>query len=270
VNVPLGNSNEIRFITFPPIESAERKLPVLFSQEPQFNKNLVAQHAREVSVAPQWIGKPDVFWYAVRTASGTRYRKVDPAKKEKVPLFDHVALAPALSEALKKPLDGDTLRPDRVLVSADAAKLTFVFGDSQYEYDLAANKLKAAGKASALGLHAANVGLLRRAPARRPPDRRRHQHQGSEAEVIPQPGNEVCKIEPRSLPRPRAVKRSEPLARASAYAPHHASGEPRSAFFVTTVSCRQQSLRSESNLDRIRSTYSVQKRHTVRPNRSRN
>ena len=42
------------------------------------------------TVAPQWIGKTDAFWYAARTATGTRYWKVDPAKKEKVPLFDHI------------------------------------------------------------------------------------------------------------------------------------------------------------------------------------
>ena len=32
-------------------------------------------------------------------------------------------------------------------------------------------------------LHAADVGLLRRAPAQRPADRRGHQHEGREAEV---------------------------------------------------------------------------------------
>ena len=79
--------------------------------------------------------------------TGTQYWKVDPAKKEKTPLFDHVALAAALSEASKKPLDADTLRLDRVVVAADGKKLTFVFSDNQYEYDLAASKLKPLGKA---------------------------------------------------------------------------------------------------------------------------
>jgi dipeptidyl-peptidase 4 len=117
----------------------------------KFNREFIAQHVQEGAVAPQWIGKTDTFWYAARTATGTRYWKVDPTKKEKVPLFDHVALAAALSEAAKKPLDGDTLRIDRAVVAADGKKLTFVFGENQYEYDLAAGKLKTLGKAPAGG-----------------------------------------------------------------------------------------------------------------------
>src|SRR5215467_8983356 len=113
----------------------------------KFNKEFIAQNVQESSVAAQWIGKTDSFWYASRTATGTRYWKVDPAKKEKTPLFDHVVLAAALSEASKKPLDGDTLRLDRPVVSSDGKKLTFVFGANQYEFDLVAGKLKTLGKA---------------------------------------------------------------------------------------------------------------------------
>src|SRR6202161_3996743 len=82
----------------------------------KFNKEFVSQHVQEVAVSPQWIGKTDLFWYSARTSTGTRYWKVDPAKKEKVPLFDHVVVAAALSELAKKPLDGDTLRLDRIVV----------------------------------------------------------------------------------------------------------------------------------------------------------
>ena len=106
----------------------------------------VAARARILG-SPQWIGKTDSFWYASRAPTGTRYWKVDPTKKEKLPLFDHVVLAAALSEAAKKPLDGDTLRIDRAVVSADGKKLTFVFSGNQYEYDLVAAKLKPKGKA---------------------------------------------------------------------------------------------------------------------------
>src|ERR1700721_4428134 len=80
----------------------------------KFNKDFVAQHVQEASIGPpeargnlqnlqetkrgpQWIGKTDIFWYSSRTTTGNPYWKVDPAKKEKVPLFDHVALAAALS-----------------------------------------------------------------------------------------------------------------------------------------------------------------------------
>src|SRR5437868_15307257 len=85
----------------PLVTAQERITGANYPLAQKFNKDFVAQHVREVSVAPQWIGKTDVFWYSVRTTTGTRYWKVDPSKKEKVPLFDHVALAAALSEASK-------------------------------------------------------------------------------------------------------------------------------------------------------------------------
>src|SRR5262245_43130049 len=112
----------------------------------KFNKEFVSQHVQESSVAPKWIGKTDVFWYASRTATGTHYWKVDPAKKEKTPLFDHVALAAALSEAAKKPIDRDTLRIEDPTVSANGKTLTFDFSGNRYDYDLAANKIKPLGK----------------------------------------------------------------------------------------------------------------------------
>lgn len=131
----------------PIVTAQERITGANYPLAQKFNKEFVAQHVREASVAPQWIGKADAFWYAARTAAGTRYWKVDAAKKEKAPLFDHGALAAALSEASKKPLDADTFRIDRVTVADDAKKLTFVSDDTRYEYDLTANKLKSLGKA---------------------------------------------------------------------------------------------------------------------------
>ncbi len=117
----------------------------------KFNKEFVAQHVQEASVSPQWIGKTDLFWYSARTSTGNRYWKVDPAKKEKTPLFDHVALAAALSEMAKKPLDAETLQLNRVEVAEDGKKFTFVFGQIKYEYDLTANKLKSLGTAPPAG-----------------------------------------------------------------------------------------------------------------------
>src|SRR5580704_15190538 len=99
----------------------------------KFNKEFVAQHVQEASVSPQWIGKTDLFWYSARTSTGNRYWKVDPAKKEKTPLFDHVALAAALSEMAKKPLDAETLQLTRVEVAEDGKKFTFVYGQIKYE-----------------------------------------------------------------------------------------------------------------------------------------
>ena len=115
----------------------------------KFTPAFVKQHVTTAAVAPEWIGKTDVFWYAAGTPTGTKYWKVDPAKKEKTPLFDHVILAAALSEAAKKPLDAESLNLTRVTVAESGKTLTFVFGENRYEFDLVANKMKALGKAPA-------------------------------------------------------------------------------------------------------------------------
>ncbi|MDY3555472.1 DPP IV N-terminal domain-containing protein [Gemmata sp. JC717] len=131
----------------PLVAAQERVTGANYPLAQKFSKEFVAQHAREASVSPQWIGKTDVFWYSARTASGAQYWKVDPAKLERTPLFDHSRLAAALSEASKQPLDADTFRMDRVSVTPDGKKLNFVFGEGRYEYDLEAGKLKSLGKA---------------------------------------------------------------------------------------------------------------------------
>ncbi|HSQ55462.1 MAG TPA: DPP IV N-terminal domain-containing protein [Gemmata sp.] len=140
----------IFLIALAPLVSAQDRIAgANYPQAQKFNKEFIAQHLQEVTVSPQWIGKTDVFWYAARGNTGTHYWKVDPEKKEKTPLFDHVALSAALSEASKKPLDHDTLRLENVTVAADGKKLTFNYNGNRYEWELAAAKLKPLGKAPA-------------------------------------------------------------------------------------------------------------------------
>ncbi len=117
----------------------------------KFNREFISQHVQEARVAPQWIGKTDVFWYSARNANGTKFWKVDPAKKERTPLFDHVALASQLSELSKKPLEAESLRVANGTVSADGKKFTFDYSDYRYEFDLAASKLKQTGKTPSQG-----------------------------------------------------------------------------------------------------------------------
>lgn len=135
----------------PQVRAEERVKGANYPLAQKFNREFVAQHVQEAGVVPQWIGKTDVFWYAARTATGVRYWKVDPAKSERVPLFDHVAFAATLSEVAKKPLDGDTLKLDRVVAAEDAKKLTFVFSEMRYEYDFATGKMKSLGAAPPAG-----------------------------------------------------------------------------------------------------------------------
>jgi dipeptidyl aminopeptidase/acylaminoacyl peptidase len=113
----------------------------------KFSRDFIRQHAQEATVFPSFIGKTDQFWYSVRTPNGTKYWRVDPVAKTKGPLFDAGKLAAQLSEAAQKPIDTDTLDLSRVTVTDDGAKMRFVYGETQYEYELGPAKLTKVGRA---------------------------------------------------------------------------------------------------------------------------
>jgi dipeptidyl aminopeptidase/acylaminoacyl peptidase len=102
---------------------------------------------QEATVFPSFIGKTDQFWYSVRTPNGTKYWRVDPAARSRVPLFDAGKLASQLSEAVQKPIDTDTLDLSRVTVTDDGAKMRFVYGETQFEYEFGPTKLTKLGRA---------------------------------------------------------------------------------------------------------------------------
>jgi dipeptidyl aminopeptidase/acylaminoacyl peptidase len=133
------------------VRGQERVTGANYPLAQKFNNQFVSQHVQIASVTPTWIGNTDVFWYSTRNATGTKYWKVDPNKKEKTPLFDHVALAAALSEATKRPIDAETLRLDNLSVSSDSKKLTLTANGTRYEYELETNRLKSLGKAPPSG-----------------------------------------------------------------------------------------------------------------------
>jgi dipeptidyl aminopeptidase/acylaminoacyl peptidase len=119
-----------------------------YPQAAKFNREFVYQHVQEANVFPQFIGKTDQFWYAVRTPNGTKYYRVDPTRKLKEPLFDASKLAALLSEAVQKPVDTDTLAISRTTVTEDGTKMRFVQSDFQFEYEFATGKLNKLGRAA--------------------------------------------------------------------------------------------------------------------------
>ncbi|MFN8581195.1 MAG: hypothetical protein U0163_09500 [Gemmatimonadaceae bacterium] len=48
---------------------------------------------------PTWIGTTGRFWYRGTTSSGSAFYVVDPVKRTRAPLFDHVRLAAGLASA---------------------------------------------------------------------------------------------------------------------------------------------------------------------------
>jgi dipeptidyl-peptidase 4 len=167
-------------LLLPPARAdGDRVTPANYRLANQFSKAHVRQFVYDTSVTPHWIGKTDIFWYSFRTSQGTNYYRVNPKLKTKEPLFDRAKLGTLLSEMVRKPLDPASLPITRLSVNDEGTKLKFVVeepvpasaGDAppagakgkggrggvgdprprgtQYEYDLAAEKLTKLGPAPA-------------------------------------------------------------------------------------------------------------------------
>jgi dipeptidyl aminopeptidase/acylaminoacyl peptidase len=115
----------------------------------KFGKASLAPLTYSEQVTPSWIGKTDVFWYSYRTSAGTRFWKVDPAKKTKDPLFNHEKLGGLLAELSRKPVDANQLPLTRGQINSAGTKFSFVAMEMLYEYDLKDEKLVSKGKAPA-------------------------------------------------------------------------------------------------------------------------
>ena len=112
-----------------------------FRQAQQYSPEYLRQRTYSSSVQPNWIGKTDRFWYSYRTSTGTNYYLVDPDASTKSPLFDHVKLASALSQELRKPLDVHNLALERVKIDDEGKKLNFNMEKTKFEYDLSSGQL---------------------------------------------------------------------------------------------------------------------------------
>ncbi len=74
-----------------------------------FSTDFVNQYVYSSALQPHWIDKTDLFWYGWKDSDGVKYWLVDPKKRTKEPLFDHVKMAAQLSIALRKPFEHNCL-----------------------------------------------------------------------------------------------------------------------------------------------------------------
>jgi dipeptidyl-peptidase 4 len=63
----------------------------------------------DTNVNARWLEGSDRFWYAYQTRDGRRFHLVDPLKKSKAPLFDHVKMAATLTSITRLPYDAQHL-----------------------------------------------------------------------------------------------------------------------------------------------------------------
>ena len=117
----------------------------------QFTSDFLNQYVYSTTVSPSFIAKTDDFWYYWRDRNGGRFWRVDPGRREKKPLFDHVKLAAQLSEIGKKPVEHIRLPFTTVTFDDKGEKFTFVTDETRYEWTLATETLKSLGRVQQQG-----------------------------------------------------------------------------------------------------------------------
>ena len=81
----------------------------------------------DTTVTPRWLETSDRFWYPYQTREGRKFYLVDPLKKSKAPLFDHVKMAATLSSMTREPYDAQHL---------PFTTLKFVKKDAAFQFDV--------------------------------------------------------------------------------------------------------------------------------------
>ncbi len=109
---------------------------------------------------PGWVGTTGRFWYRTANVGGTSaFWLVDPAKRTRVPAFDHVKLAAALTTAIATSsgngagaaarIDADRLPFTTFVMADDVKSLTATIRGQRWRCDLAAYTCADAGRVPA-------------------------------------------------------------------------------------------------------------------------
>ena len=100
---------------------------------------------------PTWVGGAGRFWYRASNGGGTSsFWLVDPARKSRVPAFDHGRLAAALGSATGTQVDGDRMPFTTFDLAPDGASLTATVREQRWQCDLATYACTDAGRPAAL------------------------------------------------------------------------------------------------------------------------
>ena len=104
-----------------------------------YNTSALVDHSAS---PPNWLAG-DRFWYRTMTARGSEFILVDPARKTRVPAFDHTKLAAALSTASGKTYEAARLPFRTFMFAPDEKSIAFATGDKSWKYDLASGQVSA-------------------------------------------------------------------------------------------------------------------------------
>lgn len=101
----------------------------------KFNKRaMTGVSEMSMAIHPEFIHKSDRFWYSFTTEEGKKYYLVDPAKKDKKPLFDHERLFAQLSKETRKAYNPKDFSLQDIEFAQDEKSFTFEFDEAKYRY----------------------------------------------------------------------------------------------------------------------------------------
>ncbi len=106
----------VLFLSAPTIFGAE-KTPVTkanYELPARFTPNKMKRMVFSAYVNAHWLKHSDRFWYIYETSNGKFFFLVDPASKQKRPIFDNVKMAAMLTRFTKDPYDAKHLPIDTI------------------------------------------------------------------------------------------------------------------------------------------------------------
>lgn len=109
-----------------------------YQRAEQFMSYNASRLVDRASVRPNWMDD-DRFWYRNLTAQGSEFILVDPARKSRVPAFDHAKLAAALSLAAGKTYKATALPFSTIFYSPDGNSIFFSADRKRWNYNLKSN-----------------------------------------------------------------------------------------------------------------------------------
>ena len=106
-------------------------------------RSLYSDKIFKLRIRPHWYGSPLKFWYENALEDGKReYISIDAATGLRSFLFDHAALASALTAKFGHPVSARSLPLSNEIIVGDGRALQFDAGDHGFELDLTSGELK--------------------------------------------------------------------------------------------------------------------------------
>lgn len=97
----------------------------------------IVAHVLNLTVIPIWAPHGDRFWFREQSSDGWRYVAVDPDRRDRRPAFDHAALARAISQVTRQPVDANHLPLGNPVIEDPAGQhVTFEVGGKTLHCDV--------------------------------------------------------------------------------------------------------------------------------------